>query len=132
MICYNYLLNIKYKNVSFMIVILTISIIALILSCFLSTYDKYTVSGIWENNSIAINLPINNSDAVINGKFIKIDNKNYSYNIKSISKLQEYNFINYQTYMINISQDFIDNQVLNITFYYNKQRIIQKIIKLIF
>ena len=132
MIGYNYLLNIKYKNFMLIIIVLAISITIFILSCLLFTYDRYTIYGIWNDNSIIIDVPINNSDAVVKGMFIKIDDKDYSYNIKSISKLQEYNNLNYQTYQINIPKSFKDNQVLNITFYYNRQRIIKKIIKNIF
>ena len=129
---YDYLLNIKYKNCFLSLISLIITVITLILSCFLFTYDKYTTIGIWQNDSIIIDIPVNNSDAVVKGKFIKIDKTNYLYNIKSISKLEKDNYLNYQTYEIDVSQKFLNNQIINITFYYRKQRIIQKIIKIIF
>lgn len=49
-----------------------------------------------------------------------------------ISELKASDYINYQTYHIKSSKKFDVNEVVEVTFYYNKQRIITKIIELIF
>ena len=133
MITYQYLLNIRYKNNINIIIFSIFLFICFILACALFTYDRYTTYGVVKNNIIAINSSANNSDAVIKGDYLLINNKKYIYKILTISDLQEEDYVNYQIFNIDIqANNFLENQVLTITFYYNKQRIIQKIINIIF
>ena len=128
---YNSILSIKYKTSILSIIISSILIISLILSFFLQTYTSYNVNGIYRD-CLIVSVPIENSDAVQKGEYLTIDGINYSYKIIKISELMVSDYINYQEYYIRIDKNFRQNEVINITFYYNKQRIIKKIIEIIF
>lgn len=128
---YNFLLRIEYKTSILSLVISGLFFIILCLSFFLQTYTSYYVRGIYQDYLI-IEVPIENSDAVNKGEYLVIDDKIYSYKIAKTSELKNSNYINYQEYYINIDQIFRENEIVEITFYYNKQRMIQKIIDIIF
>ena len=128
---YYYLLNIKYKNYLLSSIFIISLGILLVLSIKYETYDKETIIGIVSDNNILINVT-NNSDAVQKSSFIKIEGKEYKYSIVNISELMVSGGVNYQIYTINVKEKFKNNEVVKITFYYNKQKIIRKIIDIIF
>jgi len=125
------LLSIKYKTSILSLIICIIFLITLGLSIFLQTYTSYSVRGIYQDYLI-VSVPISNSDAVNNGNYLMIDKQRYYYKVKKISELKNLNYINYQDYYIEINKTFKENEVVEITFYYKKQRIIQKILNFIF
>jgi hypothetical protein len=98
----------------------------------ITTYNVYNTKALFINNSIILNVELGNSDIINNSSYLKIDNKKYNYTIKSISDIKVDNFINYQEFQIEVNNCFIENQVLDITFYYKKEKIIKKIIDIIF
>ena len=98
----------------------------------ITTYNVYNTKALFINNSIILNVELGNSDIINNSSYLKIDNKKYNYKIKSISDIKVDNFINYQEIQIDVSNSFIENQVLDITFYYKEEKIIKKIIDIIF
>lgn len=128
---YLQLLSIKYKHFFLSFIISIIIIITLILSFFIKTYSSYRIKGVYQDDLI-VSVPLENSDAVNKGEYLTINQQRYSYNIKSISEIQVLNYINYQDYIISVDKIFKKNEVIEITFYYKKQRIIQKIIDIIF
>ena len=129
---YNNLKYIDYKGSIFIIVLLIIVYILLILSIILYSYDSYIYYGKYMDEYLYVSVPITNSDAVRNGILLQIDNKKYSFSIKEISDIYEINNLNYQDYKLQIKERYQDNEVLKITFYTNKERIIKKIIDFIF
>ena len=58
----------------------------------------------------------------------------YKYQINNISelKIDEIRMINYQTYELVINATFKQNEIIKITIYYNKERIIDKLCRLFF
>ena len=129
---YDYLLNIRFKYFSISIVIIGILMITLLLSIFIKTYTSYQTLGIYMQGVIVVSVPIENSDAVNNGDYLTINGKQFKYKIEDISELQVVNFNNYQDYYININKNFRNNEVVKITFYYDKQIVLKKIMEIIF
>lgn len=131
---YHELLNMKYKSYGFGIVLSLILILVLI---FLQNYevcDIYNTYGYYEEGGIKFSLPIAHSDIINRIEGIKIDNQDYEYQNISISKilLDQNTLVNYQEIFMQVNGDFIDNQVLKITIYHNKEKIRKKIQRLLF
>lgn len=129
---YYYLQNIKYKNNLFLIIFLGIFIIFIILSFFLESYSNFNTYGIYENGFIKVNILVENSDKLILNNKMEINNNEYSYKIDNISNLLNDNYQNYQVYTLKTNINLKENEVVQITFYYNKEKIIKKILKIIF
>lgn len=129
---YSGLYQIHYKRHILTFLVIVIMIISSIISLQIKTYSSYKTYGIYLDNHLYVDIPLDNSDVVTKGNYIKIDNHKYDLNIEEISDLQVNGVINYQTYSLNIAKKFKDNEVVEVTFYYNKQRIMQKIIHIIF
>ena len=130
--CYKSLYQIPYHKHFVLAFIIIIILISLVISCQIKAYSSFKTYGIYIDNHLYIDIPINNSDAVQKGEYLKIDDEKYAIEIEEISDLQVEGSINYQTYSLKSFKEFKNNEVVEITFYYNKQRIIKKIIKLIF
>ena len=62
---------------------------------------------------------------------LPLNDKTYNFSISSISEIFNENYINYQNYEITVPVKFKNNEVKKITFYYKKERMIKKILKLI-
>lgn len=129
---YYFLQNIKYKNNLFLIIFLGIFIILINLSLFLETYSYFNTYGIYENGFIKVNILLENSDNITLSDKMKIKNEEYSFKINSISNLLSENYQNYQIYTLKTNINLKENEVVKITFYYNKEKIIKKIFKIIF
>ena len=129
---YYYLLNIKYRSFFLIFIVIIFTIILLIISIKKDCYDEVSLYGVVNDNNILVNVLTNNSDAVQKASFIKIDNKMYNFNIINISDIKVLDNVNYQIYTINVKEKYINNEVVKITFYSNKQKIIRKIVDFIF
>ena len=127
---YYNILNIK-PNYNKMYIFFIITLVGLfIFTLNLKIYDTFKLKGIVNNNLILINLPIKYSDTIVKGKFVKIDNKKYSYQIKNIStiKIDKSNLIEYQTNEIKVSKKIYQNEIINLIIYFQKEKLINKII----
>ncbi len=123
------LINIKYKEHISLFFLPIIFIILVILSLIIETSEKYKVYYYFNNNVISVTVPIENSDKIINADYLLLDNKKYTFKVISI----DYDMGNeYQTINIEANVTKIDNQIGNIVFSFNKEKIIKKIIKLFF
>lgn len=127
------LLNLRVKYGS--VVLLTILLFLLILfsSIYYQTYDSYKSTGTFKDNKISITIPSSDTAKITSSNFLKIRNKKYQFSILSVSE-SEYLFeLNetYQTIEIQIDKYFYDNEILSITFYRNRQRIIEKLFYLL-
>ena len=130
---YYTLLNIKPKYKLWFLIITFLIIVFIIYFCNKNIYDTIKIKGIIKNNSIMINMPVKYSDTLINGNFLKIDNKKYDYKINKISslKIDDQSLLEYQTIEIKIVNNFKDNQILNLSIFYNNEKIINKIKRII-
>ena len=131
---YNYasLNYLTYKEHVLLIFWFIIIITSFVISFNTKAYSSYKTYGIYLDNHLYVDIPIDNSDAVKKGIYLKIDDQKYDIEIEEISDLQVEGNINYQTYSLKSFTEYKNNQVVEITFYYNKQRMIKKIINLIF
>lgn len=130
---YETLLNIRIKYGLAYIVISLLFISWTIVILNKEYYDSYQTFGIVDNSIIYINIPLDYSDTLKNGEYLKINNKEYDYQILEISNIEvdSVNYINYQTYAIEIDEELLNNEVLTITFYYNKEKNYQKLKRII-
>lgn len=130
---YRLLLNAPCKKNIIIFLITFLLILLIILSCLIDSFDTYTTYGVYKEGHLFINVPLDNSDEVTKGSIIKINDTQYKYRIVEISDLMVQNNINYQTYMLYVNKlKLDDNKVENVTFYTTKEKIIKKVIKLIF
>ena len=67
-------------------------------------------------------------------EYIKVDNKKYLGKVINISEVQLDNvsLINYQEVKLETSVDAVDNQIFKVSIFYNKEKVIKKIKKIIF
>ncbi len=129
---YDELINIKYHLYHVFIIV---TIIVLIISIFLlniKVYNAFNTKGYIKNNKLVINIPIENSNIIINGKYLKIDNKKYNYEIENISEILLSNNINYQEVILNIENDFKENTIIDVTIYYDLEKVATKIKRIIY
>lgn len=125
------LLRIKYKKpVSIVIVIIVIFIVVIWLLN-RKIYDVYNTYGVISNDNLIVNIPINYSDTIVSGTKIKVENDYYDLNIISISDLLISEGINYQEVRVKIDNVYQENIILKITIYYNKEKVLKKLMKLI-
>ena len=128
---YYKLKNIKYKNNTLIIIFFGIVCILLFLLIFLQSYDNFVTYASFNGENFIIPVKLENSDIISKANILKIDDKTYNFSISSISEIFNENYINYQNYEITIPVKFKNNEVKKITFYYKKERMIKKILKLI-
>lgn len=128
---YYKLKNIKYKNNTLIIIFIGIVGILLFLLIFLQSYDNFVTYASFNGKNFIIPVKLENSDIISKAKILKIDDKTYNFSISSISEIFNENYINYQNYEITVPVKFKNNEVKKITFYYKKERMIKKILKLI-
>lgn len=124
------LLNQKPKMKIILPLVILFLIGGLNLSWIIDVYSTYNVKAISEGKYLLLSIPINNSDILKSGDYLKINNKNYYYNVISISPLQNDGEVNYQNYEIEIDDTFQLNEIKDITIFYQKERIITKIKKM--
>ena len=123
--------NIKYKNNTLIIIFFGIVGILLFLLIFLQSYDNFVTYASFNGKNFIIPVKLENSDIISKANILKIDDKTYNFSISSISEIFNENYINYQNYEITVPVKFRNNEVKKITFYYKKERMIKKILKLI-
>ena len=128
---YYKLKNIKYKNKTLIIIFFWIVGILLFLLIFLQSYDNFVTYASFNGENFIIPVKLENSDIISKANILKIDDKTYNFSISSISEIFNENYINYQNYEITVPVKFKNNEVKKITFYYKKERMIKKILKLI-
>lgn len=122
----SFLLN-KPKHLWLLILFVIAVIIAIIIvSVKIKVFDSYQTKGYVEcdkNCLVNVNIPSN-----INYEKIKINNKDIKFTeIKRELELDKDNLISYYQIKLNCNIPLQSNEIVNLTFYYNKQRIFTKI-----
>lgn len=128
---YNELINIKYHLYHIFIIITAIVIIITIYILNIKIYSAYNTKGFIKNNKLVLNIPIENSEVIINGEYLVIEDKKYNYEIENISEILLSNNINYQEVILNLKNDFKENSIIETTIYYDKEKVATKIKKII-
>lgn len=128
---YYKLRNIKYQNNVIIIIFTGIICILLFLLMLLKCYDSFVTYASFNGINFIVPIKLENSDIISDANILKIDDKTYNFSISNISEIFNENYINYQNYEITVPVKFKNNEVKKITFYYKKERMIKKILKLI-
>ena len=123
------LLNISFYKNKWILFLYISLIVLLILSFKISIYNTYKTYAISKDNLIIVSVPIYQNYSVKNGKYLKINNQNYLYEIIKINDIDN-NFN--QEYVIKTNYNLVEKEYLEITFFYNKEKVIKKIIDIIF
>ncbi len=108
------------------IVMTIILLMLLIYICQREVYDNYQTKGIVSCNekcTITTVIPSN-----LNFEQVVVNNKNIHYEIigKEL-RVDEKNYLSYYDLTLSTSLSFSNNEIVDLNFYYNKQRIITKI-----
>lgn len=128
---YYKLRHIKYKNNVISVILLVIIFIILLLLIIIKGYSSFITYASYTENYFIVPVKLKNSDIIKDSTMLKLDDKLYKFNIESVSELYVENYTNYQDYQISINKKYKNNEVKKITFYYKKERMIKKILKLI-
>jgi len=130
---YQSLLKIKYQHAYyFLLMIISIFLISYFI-CQKEVYDKLNALGVYKNGYLVINVALNNSDTIMNENTFYLNKKKYYYEIFSLSEiLYDYQtFQNYQEISLKIDGKFKENEIVNLTIYYDQEKLGEKIWKLV-
>ena len=119
-------LKTKPRNLSLILLIILLCIIILLIYLtFTKIYDNYTTNGVvtCENTCILTTyIPSN-----INYDYLTINNEKKNYEVLSHEiVIPEDTLISLDKVIFNIHNDYEDKEIVNLNFYYNKQRMITK------
>ena len=130
---YRDLLNIKYSIKNYLVLMVLLLIIIFIIIGNNKITDVYKTLGYTNEKNIIINIPINNTMLSTLDK-ISIEDNYYYLDDLIISDilLDENNSINYQEIVINSKYDIKSNLLVPVTIYYNEEKVLEKIKKLVF
>ncbi len=130
---YHDLLNIKYSIKYYFLLLILLFILLFIFISNKKIMDVYQTIGYVKDNNILINIPISNT-MLSNLDNVTIENNKYYKNDLVVSDilLDEINVINYQEIEISLNNDIDDNLVVPVTIYYNEEKVLTKIKKLLF
>lgn len=131
-IVYDELINIKYHIYQVFIILVIIAIFMSLYALKIEVYDVYNTKGYIKNSNLIINIPIENSDTIINGEYLMINDEKYNFEVKNISDILLSNNINYQEVVLEIDNDLSENSIVDIIIYHNKEKVAKKIKKIIF
>lgn len=117
-------------SLTLLLLIITISTL-IIIGIKVKIYDTYKTKGIIScTNTCIITTYIPTS---INPNKIKFNNKEINYlELKKEIEVDEENYISYYKIIYDIKDNFDNNEIVNLNFYYNKQSIIRKIFSKVF
>ncbi len=130
---YDEVLNIHVKYPFKLLIVGALLTFLIIIGVQFSIYDVYTIVGVSTGDAILLNVPLEYSDTLNHGEYLKIGDNTYSFLILSIGEL-EFDWdqqVNYQTYSIKVDAKFLENEVIKMTVYYDKEKIIEKIKKIL-
>lgn len=130
---YEKLLNIPYKSFRVFLIIIANSIIVFISVLNIKVYDVYNTYAIYQNSHLILNIPINYSDTITNAEYFKIDDEKYEFEVLSVSEiLVDTNaMINYQEVIISFDKVMPENTIVNVSIYYDQEKVLEKIKNLI-
>lgn len=124
-------LMLKPKKPVLLIFLLLIFLIIFILSVNIKVYDNYQSKGYISCNNRCTLTTILPTDIDYNE--IYIHNKKVNLELDSSTiKIDQEQYISYRELIFYVDDSYQDEQIVSVTFYYNKQRFIKKIKNLVF
>ena len=130
---YEELLNIPYKPRQLLITMTIIIIICGLIIINIEIYDVYNTYAYYKEGNIVLNIPINYSDTILNGEYFKIDDEKSDLEVLYVSDIliDTDTLVNYQEVIVASSKNYPENLIINISIYYNKEKVLDKIKKLL-
>lgn len=128
------LLNIKYKKG--LPLILTIIIVLIMLGVYLNRNicEVYKTYAYISDGYLVVNVSIDEPLVISELEYIKVDKKNYNAKVSQVSEviLDKENMFNYETIYLESNYKYKENQVFEISLFYNKEKGYQKLKKILF
>ncbi len=124
------LLNLKCSYKYVIIIFMVLLFIIIFLSSVYKLYDTYEIRGIYNSGSIIINVPIENVNFFSASEFVVVENKKYSFKLLKYGDIYSDTII-YQEIVISLHKECAENEVINMIFHKNEERIIYKIWELL-
>ncbi len=120
-------LKIKPRIGFLVVILMLIALLFLLIFMYkVKVYDHYQTKGVancTDTCTITTAIPTN-----LNFALLAINNRTSTYEIiKKELKVDNKSYETYYEIVLSVSNDFHNNEVVNLNFYYNKQRIITKI-----
>lgn len=129
---YDDILDYKIKGTFIFISAFIILLILIYILCSQDMYSSFEFTGISSNNEIVASIPYENVGILTSNEILYIDENDYDYEILLLEEL----FLNgddyYQTIVLSVQADIMENEVLVFKILYDKEKVIKKIINLIF
>jgi len=122
------LYQIKYYK--FIILIFILLSMLIFISCFMTTYHKVSFPGIFNNGILNIKINKKLSDILKNKHNLKFNNKKTTYEILSYGDYEIVDNEIYQEVSLAIEEKFINNEVGIVELYYDKEKVVEYILKL--
>ena len=119
----------KKYTIIFVIYILLI-IFFIILSFNIKIYSKLKVKATLLEDKVVVPIILDNVDKIEKSTFITLDDKKYNFKILEYGKIYNDGNVSIQDVVIDskISKK-LENQIFELTFYYDEEKIIKKIVK---
>ena len=126
---YESLLNIPYKTYTLFIGIILVSVITFIIILNTLVYDVYNTYAVFKDGNLILNVPITYSDTILNAEYYKLDKEQYDFKVLYVSEvlLDTTLMSNYQEVVISTDKMLVDNVIVNVSIYYNKEKVLEKI-----
>ena len=130
---YESLLNIPYKTYTLFIGIILVSVITFIIILNTLVYDVYNTYAVFKDGNLILNVPITYSDTILNAEYYKLDKEQYDFKFLYVSEvlLDTTLMSNYQEVVISTDKMLVDNVIVNVSIYYNKEKVLEKVKKLL-
>ena len=114
---YSSILNMKKKNYHiFIFLIIIMLLILIIFSINNKVIKKYETYGLYQNNHLIITINSKLSDKIINNNYLVINNEKIEYNFNSFLGYEINNNEIYQSIMLDINKDLIENEIVFVSF----------------
>lgn len=128
----NALLSQKPRKLWILIIVIFSLFLGLLLfTCQVEVYDNYLTKGVVKCSDKCLITSFIPYDLEVTK--IALNNKNIDYNILSKNlKIDEENYLSYYEISLTVNEELEDNEIIELNFYYNKQRIISKILQKMF
>ena len=126
---YEELLNVPYKTWKLLITMTIIIIICGLIIINIEIYDVYNTYAYYKEGNMVLNIPINYSDTILNGEYFKIDDEKVDLEVLYVSDIliNTDTLVNYQEIIVSSAKDYPENLIINISIYYNKEKVFDKI-----
>lgn len=130
---YEELLNVPYKTGKIFIIITIFIIVGILVILNVEIYDVYNTYAYYREGNMVLNIPINYSDTILNGEYFKIDDEKVDLEVLYVSDIliNTDTLVNYQEIIVSSAKDYPENLIINISIYYNKEKVLDKIKKLL-